>query len=95
MLYIYVIYIYVLHILYIRYMLYVSKPPPTSHLLIFGWVGHVLGDVLHRVAHGLWWVLLMLTTEARRIGRGMVAVAEGLLPATWARNDTMPWTTSM
>ena len=56
---------------------------PTSHLLIFGWVGHVLGDVLHRVAHGLWWVLLMLTTEARRIGRGMVAVAEGLLPATW------------
>ena len=57
--------------------------PHTSHLLIFGWVGHVLGDVLHRVAHGLWWVLLMLTTEARRIGRGMVAVAEGLLPATW------------
>eukprot|EP00438_Fugacium_kawagutii_P008265 Skav206538 [mRNA] locus=scaffold504:229621:230420:- [translate_table: standard] len=47
-----------------------------NDLLVFWWIGHVLRDVLHCVAHGLGWILLVLTTKARCIGRGMIAIAE-------------------
>ena len=52
------------------------------NLLILGRVRHVLRDVLHGVGHSLWRILLVLSSKARRIGRGMIAIAEGLLPQT-------------
>lgn len=50
-------------------------------LLVLGRVRHVLADVLHGVRQGFSWRLLVCTPKTGRARRGMIAIAEGLLPS--------------